>query len=176
VAVTNLLVYFNDQYVNIWQFDFTPREKIPEEEIDSLILQEQTEDLTNVDSSLVRTRTTTDVPPSDFDFGQEEYVDTLTGVEEDDIDLDSLFAAQEEEKEKEKEQGPQPGDPEYERWKSKTVKLYEKMDAEQVAKVIQEFSDNKARDIIYSMKKKKAAEVLSYLTPELVYRYSKAPQ
>jgi flagellar motility protein MotE (MotC chaperone) len=54
----------------------------------------------------------------------------------------------------------------YRTWAKKTAALYEAMDSKKAAKIIQNYSDNVARDILYSMKKKKAAEVLANLNPE----------
>ena len=50
------------------------------------------------------------------------------------------------------------------------------MDADQAAKIITNYSDNVARDIIYSMKKKKAVEILSALKPETVNRLIQVEQ
>ena len=40
------------------------------------------------------------------------------------------------------------------------------MDSKKAAKLIQNYSDNVSRDIIYTMKKKKAAEVLNAMNVE----------
>lgn len=58
----------------------------------------------------------------------------------------------------------------YEQWLKNTTSLYEAMDASQAAKIITKYSDNVARDIIYSMKKMKAVQVLAALKPEVVNR------
>ncbi len=58
----------------------------------------------------------------------------------------------------------------YKNWIKKTVKLYEEMDAKKAAKVILGYSDNIARDILFSMKKKKAAEILTEFKPEVATR------
>ena len=58
----------------------------------------------------------------------------------------------------------------YTNWIKQTVKLYESMDSRKAAKVIQGYSDNIARDILLKMKKKKAAEILAELKPEVVTR------
>ncbi len=62
----------------------------------------------------------------------------------------------------------------YIRWKRETVKLYEGMEAKQIAKVLPSFADDVARDLIYSMKKKKAAEILTLLSPEMVHKLTRA--
>jgi len=62
----------------------------------------------------------------------------------------------------------------YINWTHQTAKLYEAMDPKQAAKIIQSYSDNVARDIIYSMRQKKAAEVLSELNPQTANRITQA--
>jgi flagellar motility protein MotE (MotC chaperone) len=47
------------------------------------------------------------------------------------------------------------------------------MDAKKAAKIILTYSDNIAKDIVYSMKKKKAAEILAQLNPETVNRITR---
>lgn len=60
---------------------------------------------------------------------------------------------------------------EYNEWVKNTAALYDLMDAKKAAKIIQKHSDNEARDILYAMKKKKAAEILSELSPEVAQRF-----
>ncbi|MDP3682477.1 MAG: hypothetical protein Q8S01_00960, partial [Ignavibacteria bacterium] len=62
----------------------------------------------------------------------------------------------------------------YLNWKKQTAALYELMEPKKAAKIIQNFSDNIARDILYTMKKKKAAEILAQLNPETANRITKA--
>jgi predicted TIM-barrel enzyme len=59
-------------------------------------------------------------------------------------------------------------------WMKQTAKMYESMDPKKAAKIIQSYSDNIARDIIYSMKQKKAAEILSELNPDTANRITRA--
>ncbi|MDR3628212.1 MAG: hypothetical protein P4L45_15320 [Ignavibacteriaceae bacterium] len=65
-------------------------------------------------------------------------------------------------------------DTNYISWMKQTAKLYENMDAKKAAKIIQSYSDNIARDIIYSMKQKKAAEILSEINPDAANRITRA--
>ncbi len=58
----------------------------------------------------------------------------------------------------------------YNKWVKSSVKLYEAMDSKKAAKIIQGYNDNIARDIIYSMKKKKAAEIMAEFKPDLANR------
>lgn len=65
-------------------------------------------------------------------------------------------------------------DSSYIKWTKNTAAIYESMDSKKAAKIIQNYSDNIARDIIYAMKKKKAAEILAELTPEVANKITKA--
>ena len=65
-------------------------------------------------------------------------------------------------------------DSSYIKWTKNTASIYEAMDSKKAAKIIQNYSDNIARDIIYAMKKKKAAEILAELTPEVANKITKA--
>ncbi|MCK9281810.1 MAG: hypothetical protein M0P71_14380 [Melioribacteraceae bacterium] len=58
----------------------------------------------------------------------------------------------------------------YNSWLKNSIKLYESMDTKKAAKIIQGYSDNIAREILFSMKKKKAAEIISELQPEAATR------
>lgn len=51
----------------------------------------------------------------------------------------------------------------YKSWLKSTVKLFNAMDPKKAAQILTHYSDNVARDIIYTMKKKNAAEILSDL-------------
>ena len=53
----------------------------------------------------------------------------------------------------------------YHAWVKNTVKLYETMDSKKAAKIIQGYSDNIARDLLLTMKKKKAADILAEFKP-----------
>ncbi len=53
----------------------------------------------------------------------------------------------------------------YEKWVKQTAMLYDSMDPQKAAQIIKQYNDKTSRDIIYTMKKKKAAEILTYLDP-----------
>ena len=54
----------------------------------------------------------------------------------------------------------------YQIWVRNTVKLYESMDSRKAAKIILGYSDNIARDLLLTMKKKKAADIIAELNPK----------
>jgi len=64
---------------------------------------------------------------------------------------------------------------EYKKWIIETSKFYESMESAKAAKIILKYSDNIAKDILYSMKKKKAAEILSEINPEIAKRITRVP-
>jgi len=59
---------------------------------------------------------------------------------------------------------------EYTEWISKVTSIYAAMEPKKAAKIIQTYSDNVARDILYNMNKKTAAKVVSELSPETANR------
>ncbi len=59
---------------------------------------------------------------------------------------------------------------EYDDWLKKISGIYSSMEPKKAAKIIQTYSDNIARDILYNMNKKTAAKVVSELNPETANR------
>jgi flagellar motility protein MotE (MotC chaperone) len=59
---------------------------------------------------------------------------------------------------------------EYTDWITKVTSIYSGMEPKKAAKIIQTYSDNVARDILYNMNKKTAAKVVSELSPETANR------
>ena len=68
-----------------------------------------------------------------------------------------------------------PKDTNYIKWTKKTAGMFESMDPKKAAKIIEKYSDNIARDIIYGMKKQKAAEILAELSPDIASRIARMP-
>jgi flagellar motility protein MotE (MotC chaperone) len=63
---------------------------------------------------------------------------------------------------------------EREEWLKLTVKLYEAMETAKAGDLLAKLPENEAREIIYSMKNKKAAEILSGLDTETVKRLTRS--
>lgn len=63
---------------------------------------------------------------------------------------------------------------EREEWLKSTVKLYEAMETAKAGDLLAKLPENEAREIIYSMKNKKAAEILSGLDTETVKRLTRS--
>lgn len=161
VLVTQGLIYLNDQFKNIWEFDFEPvmtAEDAAAADSLALALQDSLDFARGIDLT-------------DNQNAAEDTVETFTPeeiAEQERIAEEEAAIAEEEAEEQEQKEREQ-----YLEWRKKTVKLYETMDPKVVAQVITEFPDNTARDLIYSMKRKKAAEVLANLTPEMVRKYTR---
>lgn len=161
------MIYFNSKYKNIFAFDFSPR-------IDET--QQVKKDLAKVDSlkvdssktvtdSLKVNETTTEKTQTTQTKTEEKPVTKVaeqTNVQT--ISNEVPFRMKESEIAKAKK------DSIYNEWIKQTVKLYESMDSKKAAKVIVGYSDNIARDILLKMKKKKAAEILAELKPDVVTR------
>ena len=62
---------------------------------------------------------------------------------------------------------------EHEEWLKSTIKLYEAMETKKAADLLATLPENQAREIIYSMKNKKAAEILSGLDTETIKRLTR---
>lgn len=186
IVVTGGLVYLNSQYENIFQLNFSPRglnsslqdstkagiDSLKSDtlnssamfdtlsarsKLDSLLgvyktksgLNEITElkdDSTLTDSINALTELLNITPPSKIDSSK-NLVETID----------------------QPESKTEP-DAEYQNWIKKISSIYEAMEPRKAAKIIQNYSDNVARDILYTMKKKTAAKVIAELSPETVNR------
>jgi len=63
---------------------------------------------------------------------------------------------------------------EHEKWLKSTIKLYEAMETNIAGKLLSSLPDAEARELLYSIKKKKAAEILSSLDTETVKRLTRS--
>jgi flagellar motility protein MotE (MotC chaperone) len=188
LITTGAVYYLNNNYKNIFQLDFTPltgletdsvktvnvtdvekQQKIPDQITnDSLKLREvQFSDSTVQDTvkplkALVENETPkVDNLEDNITVDNKQVDNNPIELEKNKI-LDAL-----------KIDTPLPSDTNYTNWMKKTAGLFESMDAKKAAKIIERYSDNIARDIIYRMKKKKAAEILAELSPDTASRITR---
>ncbi|MGE5497902.1 MAG: hypothetical protein ACM3Q2_07525, partial [Syntrophothermus sp.] len=66
----------------------------------------------------------------------------------------------------------------YTKWKKDIVKTYDKMDPRAVAKIIMKMNDNYARDILFTLKDKKRAQIIQIILdsdPEVASKLTKVP-
>jgi len=173
IIVTTLIIALNNSYNNIFEFDFT--EVKPE-----LDNTQFTEISTSAEVLMLKSYLEHEFKDRIVDSVKANTpikIDTvIQKVVEDKALIDSLNRLNVElqktqkllaqtEKQVEKNEKVDTVDKD---WIRKTSKLLEEMDPKRAAKVITNYSDNEARELIYAMKQKKAAEILSLLDPVFV--------
>ncbi len=185
LLTTGAIVRLNSMYKDIFKFDFTP---IKQSESNNFL-----SDTTNVSFAEIKNylfgnfrRDVLDslksyLPPKTKDtvysnsFQDSSLIDSVRSLK---IALKDINAKIEQDVKKDTSQvnaaQTVKQDSSYNQWIKQTAKLYESMDAQKAAKIIQGYSDNVARDIIYSMRQKKAAEILSDLNPDTANRITRA--
>ncbi|MCB9248062.1 MAG: hypothetical protein H6613_05720 [Ignavibacteriales bacterium] len=165
LATTFGVYTFNNKYANMFEFDFRDAAKVEAALVDSLAIAHG--DSLTVADSLVSDhepvvekghKIATDLKVTKGKLNEVE--EALLKKEEEIKLLESKVKEKEDEK--------------YAEWLKNTIKLYEAMESTKAAQFIKAMPENEARDLIYSMKKKKAAEVLSYLSAETVNRLTRA--
>lgn len=176
VAVTAVIAFLNLQYGNVFAFDFTPINEASE-----LNTQKQMQDL-HASLRLEAEKTVFDsLRVVGFDSlaimntkNKVLMLEDSIAVLQNDIRKLSVETTNLEAKNAKNEKK-KDSDIEYNEWIKTTSKLYESMDAPKAAKIIQKYSDNIAKDILYTIKKKKAAEILAELNPETAKRITRVP-
>ncbi len=190
LVVTGGIIYLNNNYTDIFKLNFIPivkhagtnpienlnnKNNVSIDELKNVI---QTEFKNYLVDSLKKSFPSQDKKAVvTVERKDSTLIDSLRNLRQIINKIDQKLAKQEEQnnlvktnQEKEKTQK----DSTYINWTHQTAKLYEAMDPKQAAKIIQSYSDNVARDIIYSMRQKKAAEVLSELNPQTANRITQA--
>lgn len=192
IVVTGVIIYLNGQFNNIFQFDFTPKNQLYSEQKDSTQL-ERTKEIKSADrkieaknDSLLVSEFPTDsivnanlseekiIPETDIssdikEISKKELKKQLEKKPEAEISkIEPKFASNEINQSNQPKQQKQ--DSSYTNWLKKVSKLLEQMEPSKASKIIQNYSDNVARDIIYTMNKKSAAKIVSELSPEIAQR------
>jgi flagellar motility protein MotE (MotC chaperone) len=181
LAVTGLLIIANERFQNIFKFDFSSVKVVASADTSAQI--KFTEN-TSVPDTIKRVRDTLAIAPVDTSNIHKLKVESpeiaAKNKQVSDISNNANQAVQTvqnipEEKIKPLENDAMPKTPDstYNKWKKATVRIYEAMDARKVAQVLTSLSDSEARELIYSMKKKKAAEILSNLNAESVKKLTR---
>ena len=187
VLVTGLLIFLNSTYKNIFAFDFTtPVQKIavmkkPDQK-DSIKIQPKDSTIVNIATKDTITqkinstvsKTPTFVSSKDSNAAQvvsnklaEEIKPALKIPQT--VSAEPIQVAQ-------VDKNLAKRDSLYKAWVKNIGKLYETMDTRKAAKIIQGYSDNIARDLLLTMKKKKAAEIIAEFKPETATRIISAVQ
>jgi flagellar motility protein MotE (MotC chaperone) len=189
VIITGLLIYLNSSYENIFQFNFARKSAIqlPDStKTDSLKVVENKEPFPKSDSTTVKDSVLLST------LGEVGTIDTTKVDQTGNLEVknpeEKVNLKKENEKENTTAQNPktdltsnqQPNiEPnnknviqgkEYTDWIQKVTSIYSAMEPKKAAKIIQTYSDNVARDILYNMSKKTAAKVVSEFSPETANR------
>lgn len=177
VIVTAAIIYLNSVYVNIFQLDFTPRSSViaevdsldnqpAEEEVVTEISQESEKDSKEEKAGIIPEKTEEQVVSNTPEQKNTEVKPVLENkpvqipvIEETSVSLaqNDFFEVP--------PQTNNPADSTYIKWVKSTAGLFESMEAKKAALIIKNYREDVARDIIYKMKRKKAAEVLAELDP-----------
>jgi len=187
LIVTGVLLHLNNYYVNVWAMDFTA-EASDHKDID-MATNVQNLDYSKIEK-MIKKELNAGLVDTLRNFSSTARVDTVyTKYVMDGKLLDSMQTLQKEiavsiKKNQElvekktalSDKELQDQNAEYLEWIKKTAKLYEAMDSGKAAKIITKYSDSVARDILYKMKQRKAAEVLAALNPEVANRITRVEQ
>lgn len=168
IIVTGIIFILNEKYVNIFQFDFRDQKEF-DMKIQKMLKEWQDEirkrdsiaalDSSKVDSVVVAKVDSTLI----YKEHNRKLMDSLQAI------ADSLKKMEKEKEEKElaakrmEEVLKKKKEEEYQKWLKETVKIYESMDLKKAAKLISNYEDDVARDILYKMNKRKAAQILALM-------------
>lgn len=192
-VVTGLFMYLNSTYQNIFGFDFSPKSNLHSNAdstkisiSDSLKNLSSNEEITLPDSLKTDSAYIKNLKDS---VSTEMYTDGKTGsknlTEQKNV-IDNNFKKQLNSATGTKIQkldslkngadkqysfnNKTLKDTAYASWVKNVTSIYEAMEPKKAAKIIQNYSDNVARDILYTMKKKTAAKIVAELNPEVANR------
>jgi flagellar motility protein MotE (MotC chaperone) len=183
--ITGAIIYLNSIYKNIFKFDFTP--ETPTQNVSAIlpVVNEQTaqpKDTSTVNKTLadslkqspaVLQKDSPIVTLSDTN-SMEKVKDKIAEVKKN--NEQNANSTLEQTNEATQKFNNSKKDSLYQKWIKNTAQLYYSMDTRKAAKIIQGYSDNIARDILLTMKKKKAADILAEFKPEVATRIISAKQ
>lgn len=195
LGVTGVMYFLNNNFENIFDFNFKPynpqrvviRVKEPKPVFNPKLEDYTKKVLSNIKEEIIDSLEKfnhglqPDTVYKEVVVQDQNLIDSLNNslrkLEKEKQDAEKSIAEKNKELEKlklVKEETKAEDGQNYQDWISSTVKLYESMDSKSAAKIITNYSDNVARDIIYAMKKKKAAEILSNLSSEQIVKLTQA--
>lgn len=182
VIVTGLLIYLNSSYENIFQFNFAPKSLVQlsdstKTESEKIVEDpELTEDTTSVQDTVLlsslgvveNTDSLNHNNPVEKVLKENQNLKNVNEVVDTKNIKSDLTSIQQPNIVSETQNTPK--GKEYTDWIAKVTSIYSAMEPKKAAKIIQTYSDNVARDILYNMNKKTAAKVVSELSPETANR------
>ncbi len=182
ILVTGGLIFLNTTYANIFKFDFSPEservliqdstnnmkkelakqeELHPDKIIDSLTVSDTLNSLTadikdsvsliSKQDSIINTTSKPNLTVQKPDTSNKEIQNPELTKAVKKGDIDSTYI----------------------NWIKDTAKMYEAMEPKKAARIIENYPDDVARDIMYKMKKKKAAEILAEFDPIVANRITR---
>ena len=162
-AGTTIGVYtFNSKYVNIFDFDFRDAAKVAFADSLAAIVPDS---IVVSDSSLV-----TDLNIEKEKELEEHYTETKVELDKTSDQLNK----KEKELEHLKTQLEKKKTTEHEEWLKSTIKLYEAMETNKAGELLSTLPESEARELLYAMKNKKAAAILSSLDITTVKRLTRS--
>ncbi|MGE5352067.1 MAG: MotE family protein [Acidobacteriota bacterium] len=181
IMTTGGIVFLNQKYENIFKLDFSPRKvTAAQTKADSLKAKIDTTKLKEEWINKVKKEVIDSMSTA------KGHENTEAIIAERNRQLDSLNKiksqiAQYEAKLKSKASELQSTsafvkvkqDSAYVKWKKEMVKTYEVMDPKMAAKIIAKLNDNLAKDILFSIKNKKRAQIISEFSPETAVRLTR---
>lgn len=180
VLITGLMIFLNSSYKNIFAFDFTPvsrsvaEVKKQEPQNQPAVQPKDTTPLsTALKDTAVQKNDSSKIKPNLAAIKDSSAVKKVTQEKAKKIEplpVNTAVVKTESPKAVEIDKNNAKQDSVYKSWVKNTVKLYETMDTRKAAKIIQGYSDNIARDLLLTMKKKKAAEILAEFNPQTATR------
>lgn len=176
IIATGGVYFMNNQFYNIWDFDFRSLNQVLEEQKAAAVDSVKTVD--HKEENVIEQQPATEEQTSNKTVEKTEKTNKSknTRTSKPKIEKPKPQPAQVKNEQVSEEQiDPESTvDSSYVQWAKQTAKIYESMDAASAAKIIQNYSDSVARDIIYSMNKKKAAGILAVLDPKVATRITRA--
>ncbi len=173
-AATSFGLYtLNNKYANVFKLDFRDKATFEKMLADSLAKMKVVSFATSQNDS-----SATDSLNSNKTVTKAEMLDSLKDtiaiVQSELKTAEQKLSMKDQEIKELKRQLEEKEDIKYQNWLKSTIKLYEEMESNKAAQLLQSIPEKQARDIIYSMKKKKPAEILSNLKVGTVQRLTKA--
>jgi flagellar motility protein MotE (MotC chaperone) len=192
-VITGILMYLNSAYQNIFGFDFSPTSNLQSNAdltkigtSDSLKTHSSNEETLPLDSlktdsvyaknlkDSVRTELYIDGKTGTTNLAEQKNAADINNKKQQSLitgtksqNLDSLKNGADKQY---TYNNKTLKDTTYASWIKNVTSIYEAMEPKKAAKIIQNYSDNVARDILYTMKKKTAAKIVAELNPEVANR------
>jgi|GEM_PF-1614820 len=172
IITTAGLIYFNNQYKNIFKFDFTPVGNLSQaNKADSTAAVPDSvkalDSLKNLASNLAATgdsvKTGNNIENNSTQGGSPAGDETPSNQSAVKNSASAVKTAEGENGKTDLKSSDiaKMDQATYQNWKKNTAKIIEGMTAEKASQILRMYADNIGGDLLYSMKKKKAAEILS---------------